>query len=1040
MAQPKGLIAWFAYNNVAANLLMWVLVIGGIFSAFLINRAMMPTVEQHIIHVSVAYPGAAPQEIEEGIVIKVEEAIKDIIGIKKVSSTSGDGVGNVRIEVDSGYEAQDILDEIKLQIDSISTFPANIEKPNIYRIKPQSNVIWVSVFGEMTPIEMKQLAKEVKDDLTKLPEITRVLVRGTPNNEVSIELSENKLREYGLTFTQVAQAVQNSSVDLPGGSIRAIDGNILLRTKGQAYKVSEFEKLVVATRKDGSRLLLSHVANIKDDFEEGLHYTRFNAKPAVIIEVSSVDDQNALTIAKQVKKYVANKQLQLPDNVNVDYWGDLTYYLDGRIDMMFSNMIYGAILVFILLALFLEVKLAFWVMLGIPICFLGTLLIMPAEPFDQTLNMITLFGFLLVLGIVVDDAIVIGESVYHEIEHKGHSINNVIVGAQKVAMPATFGVLTTMAAFIPMLLTPGPFGFIPKAIATIILLCLAFSLIESKWILPAHLAHMKLKPKTQPKNTFSRFKVKLNQALQGLIANKYRPFIEKCVQWRYSVFMVFVTVLMLTIGLVQNGIVRWVFFPNVPSDFISVSLEMERDTSEAQTLQVVQQIEDALYRVDDKMAEKYGQPILANSQIDVGTRTSAFIFAELTKNENREVNASVIAKAWREELPELAAVKKLSLDGSTSASGGSDIAFRIVSSNIQQLEQATKELKQKLESYQGVHEISDNLSSGGQEIRLTIRPEAEALGLNLSELARQVRYAFYGFEAQRILRNREEVKVMVRYPVERRRTVGHLEQMMIRTPNGVAVPFSSVANIEKADSYASISRIDGSRAITVMANVDKDIIEPKKIVDEIQNEFIPLLTTKYSQISTKLDGASQDEAEAMLVMLQGAFFALFTIYALMAIPLKSYTQPLVIMAVIPFGIIGAVLGHLLYGIPLNILSMYGILALSGVVVNDSLVLVDYINKARAQGLSIKQTAIEAGCRRFRAILLTTMTTFVGLAPILLEKSLQAQILIPMAISLAFGILFATAVTLVLVPVLYVILEDVKAQMNRFYQWWWQPQN
>ena len=499
----------------------------------------------------------------------------------------------------------------------------------------------------------------MRDDLANLPAVTKVKLRGTPDYEISIEVSEDKLKEYGLSFVDVAQAVQNSSVDLPGGSIRAKDGDILLRTKGQAYTQQDFEKIVVATQADGSRIMLPHVANIHDGFQEGLFYTRFDAKPAAIIEVSSVDDQNAETIAQQVKQYIADEQANLPQAVTLGYWGDLTHYLDGRLNMMVSNMVYGAILVFLLLAFFLDLKLAFWVMLGVPICFLGTLLVMPFEPFSLTLNMVTLFGFLLVLGIVVDDAIVIGESVYSEIESKGHSINNVVNGAHKVAMPATFGVLTTMVAFIPMLIyIPGQFGVISKSIALVIILCLAFSLIESKWILPAHLAHMRVKPKTAPTNAFSRAKYKFNHGLQRFIKEKYRPFIGFAIKHRYSAFATFAGLLLLTYGLVTSGKVRWVFWPNIPSDFISVNLEMENGTAETHTLKVVREIEDALYRASDELETKYGHPVLLHSQIDMNNRTSAFIFAELTKGEDRAATSDEIVEVWRNQLPEFVSVKK----------------------------------------------------------------------------------------------------------------------------------------------------------------------------------------------------------------------------------------------------------------------------------------------------------------------------------------------------------------------------------------------
>ncbi|MGW7677550.1 efflux RND transporter permease subunit [Shewanella sp. S23-S33] len=1037
MDTQKGILAWFARNSVAANLLMCVLLIGGLFSSILINKEVFPSFELNLLNISVAYPGAAPQEIEEGINIKIEEAIQDINGIKKVTSVASEGVGSITVEVEDGYEVQTILDEAKLRLDAISTFPVNIEKPNISQIKPENNVIWVSVYGDMTLHDMKELAKSVRDDLTQLPAVTRAKVTGVRDYEIGIEVSENKLREYGLTFSQVALAVQNSSLDLPGGSIRAQDGDILLRTKGQAYTGDDFANIVVTTRADGSRVMLPQVATIKDDFEERLEYTRFNGKPAAIIEVTSIDDQNALDIADQVKQYVEQRRATLPANAQLDTWGDMTHYLQGRLDMMMSNMFYGALLVFIILAMFLDLKLAFWVMMGIPVCFLGTMLVMPLEPFSMTINMLTLFAFILVLGIVVDDAIVIGESAYTEVERHGHSVENVIRGAQKVAMPATFGVLTTIAAFIPMLMVSGPMGIIWKSIGMVVILCLAFSLVESKFILPAHLAHMKFKKPGAPKGFFGHLKANFNDRVQYFIHHSYRNFLERCIKHRYNVVAAFIGVLILSIALVASGKVRWVFFPDIPSDFIQVELEMDEGSSEGNTLKVVQSIEEALYKMNEKMEKDNGYQVVKHSFINMSSRTSAFIFAELTKGEDREVDGVTIAAAWREQLPELLSVKKLSFNASTNDAGG-DISFRLTSSDLDELSAASKELKQKLASYEGVYDIADNFSSGSHEIRLKIRPEAEALGLTLSDLARQVRYGFYGYEAQRILRNKEEIKVMVRYPLEQRRTVGYLENMLIRTPTGTSVPFSTVAQIEKGESYASITRVDGKRAITITANANKNIVEPSKVVQEIQKDYLSQLQAKYPKIQTALDGGSLDEQNAMVGLMQGFFFALFTIYALMAIPLKSYSQPLIIMSVIPFGIIGALFGHLIQGLAMSVLSLCGIVALAGVVVNDSLILVDFVNRAREQGQSVRQAAVDSGCYRFRAIILTSLTTFVGLVPIILERSLQAQIVIPMATSLAFGILFSTLVTLILVPLLYIILDDIKRTSSRFFHWWWQP--
>lgn len=1030
MDPNKGIISWFARNSVAANLLMICILVGGFLTAMTINKKVFPDVELNVISVFVAYPGAAPQEIEEGINIKIEEAIKEVEGIEKTVSTASEGSGSVQITVETSYDPDKVLDEVKLLIDAIATFPASIEKPSIYRRKPTENVLYVSVYGDLALPAMKELAKDIREEITSLPGISRADVIGVPNYEIAIEVTEFKLQEYGLTFLQVAQAVQSSSIDLPGGSIKAVDGNILLRTKGQAYTGSEFEQIVVKTNSDGSRIYLSDIANVNDGFTEGLNYTRFNQQEVVMIEVFSVGDQSSLNISQKVNAYIAEKKTQLPQSIKLDIWGDMAYYLQGRLDLMLNNMFSGALLVFLVLALFMRIRLAFWVMMGLPVCFLGTLLLMPLEMFSLSINMITLFAFIMVLGIVVDDAIVIGESSYSEIERSGQSLDSVVRGAQRVAMPATFGVLTTIAAFVPMIAVDGPMVAFTGAIGYVVILCLIFSLVESKLILPAHLARMKVKPPKEKPGALDRMRARFDAALKHFIYNIYRPILERAIQYRYSVLATFIGLLFICGSLLGGGFVRWVFFPNIPSDFIQVRVEMTESTSEETTMRTAQVIEEALFKTNAQLQTTYGDDVIKHSFVNMNSQSSIFLFAELKKGENRQINGVEIAEAWRANIPELPGVKKLELNASTGVGGGDPISFQLVGKNLASLNAATKELKAKLREYDGLYDISDSASSGRQEITLAVKPSAEALGISLSNLAQQVRWSFYGYEAQRILRGKEEIKVMVRYPKEDRRSIGHLEQMRIRTPNGTEVPFSSVATINIGEGVSSITRIDGQRSISVSANVNKDKIEPGKVIEDIESTFIPSLLAKYPDLQSQLGGEAKEESEAIWGLVKGAFFALFAIYALMAIPLKSYGQPLIIMSVIPFGVIGAIFGHFVMGLSLSLLSLFGIVALIGVVVNDSLVMVDFVNQSRAAGHHIKQSVVDAGCSRFRPIILTSLTTFFGLVPILMETSLQAQILIPMAASIAFGILFSTVITLFLVPSLYVIGSDITATKRK----------
>lgn len=1019
----KGLIAWFARNSVAANLLMWILIIGGLMAAFTIKKQIFPNFQLNNVVVNVPYLGAAPQEVEEGVLIKIEEAIKDIEGIKKITSTAVEGSGSVVIEVQDDYDAQLVLDEVKVQVDAIPSFPENTEKAVIYRQKNQQTVLWVALYGDASERVLKEQTKQLRDEIANLPGVSSVQVVGSRDYEVSVEISEMKLQEYGLTFQELVNAVRRSSVDLPGGSIKSEDGDILLRAKGQAYNGADFESLVLLTRADGTRLTLGDIATIRDGFVEDTPYAVFDGKNAINVRVDAVGDQNALEISKTVNRFLEDKTF--PEGIFADTWGDSSFYLNDRLNMMLSNMFFGAILVFLVLSLFLKLKLAFWVIVGLPVCFLGAILTLPMEMVNVSINMISLFGFILVLGIVVDDAIIMGESAYSEIDRKGHNADNVIAGVKRVAMPATFGVLTTIAAFTPMLMVPGTFGVIWKTIGWVVIVCLIFSLVESKLILPAHLVHMKVKPYDPSKaNRLQRFRDYFSEGIKKFIQLKYLPFLNKAVRNRYVTLASFLAALIITIGLFGGGIVRFVFFPNIPSDFIQADVEMLPGSSIKQRDQAIKAMEDALYKMNDEVERETGEPVVKHSMAFDRSNISGGIFVELSKGETREIDGFEIQKLWGEAIPEIPGVKKFDV-GSGGGFNNPDMSLNLSGRDLEELTAASRELKQHMDSFAGVRDVNDTFSGGSDEIRLKIKPEAEALGLSLDDLATQVRYGFYGAEAQRIQRGDEEVKVMVRYPKEERSSIGNLENMRIRTPAGVEIPFSQVADIEMGEGFGSIIRLDGVRSITITAKVDKGELDPQEVVTDIQENFIPDLLRRYPSVSFGLEGQSKEQGEALVSLAQGALFALFAIYALMAIPLKSYSQPIIIMSVIPFGIVGAIVGHLLLGHAVSVLSLCGIIALSGVVVNDSLIMVDFVNRARAEGKSIMDAALQAGSQRFRAIVLTSLTTFMGLIPIILERSLQAQIVIPMAISLAFGILFATVITLLLVPCLYLILDDIK---------------
>jgi multidrug efflux pump subunit AcrB len=1039
ITEQKGLIAWFASNHVAANLLMFIIIAFGVVSAFTIRKQTSPDFNFNEIIVRVPYLGAAPQEVEEGVVVKIEEAIQDVPGIIEINSTSREGMGTVRAKTEAGSDINEILTEVKTKVDAISTFPGLTEKPIIYKQEFQMHVVFLTVTGDLDVYAQKSLGDEIREELLRIPEVNAVEMLGGRTYEISVEVPEHILRQYGLTMSEVSQAIRDSSVDMPGGSIRTEGGDILLRTEGQVYTGQEFGELVLRTYPDGTRLLLDDIANIQDGFVETQDYARYMGTPTASMRVLAMGQQSELKTAAAVKEYVAGKNETLPTGVNIEVWVDRSFYLQSQLNMMIQNMLQGALLVCLVLSIFLRWKVAAWVMIGIPITFFGALWLMPLGPWPVTINTISLFGFILVLGIVVDDAIIIGESVYTKIRADGHNLDNVIKGAKRVAVPATFGVLTTIAAFMPMLFVGGFAGPFFEAMCVVVILCLMFSLVESKLILPAHLVHAKIKPVDEEDlfnpqreisfwQTFPRFFQKIQRhaqhGLHSLIHNWYAPTLEKAIRNRGLTFSVFAAFLILTIGVVTSGLVRFVIFPVAPSDFIMVQMEMENGTAPTVRDRAIERIENAVFDINEQyVADNAGaaDPIdhfIVFTQGDFG----GMMFAELDRDD-RQLNSDEITSLWRDQVGEIPGVKQLVFAGGQHIAGGPPLSFKLFGNDFDTLQAAAGELERKFHEYEGVFDIRNTASAGGQEISLTIKPAAEALGLTMASLGRQVRQAFYGEEAQRIQRGQNELKVMVRYPQSERRSVADLENMHIRTPNGDEVPFHSVADVSFGEAFSSITRQNRRRSVTVSADIDPERVEPGPILREIREEYAPELVARYPGVSLGLEGASQETTDFLFNLSVASLAAFFLIYALIAVPLHSYTQPLVIMSVIPFGLIGAVIGHMIMGQAISMFSLFGLIALAGVVVNDSLILIDFINKARQEGVPAREAVINSGKERFRPIILTSLTTAVGLMPIMLETSMQAQMLIPMAISLSFGIVFATVITLFLIPSLYLLQED-----------------
>lgn len=1045
------MINWLARNGVAANLLMLILVIGGLATMLSIKVELFPQFSFDTISVRVPFRGAAPEEVEEQIVKRIEEKIQDLEGIEEMTSTSVEGYGTVTVKVEKGYDVRKLLDDIKTRVDSINTFPPESERPIIQENLIRREVLAISLRGDTDEKTLKRLAEEVRDDLLATGKVSQVDIIGVRDYEIGIEVSEDAMRRHGLTFNEVVQAVRSTSIDLPGGSIKSAGGEILVRTKGQAYDRRQFADIVLLTQDDGTRITLGDVATINDGFTDEPLRMVTDGEPGVDLVVYEVGQQNPLGISEVVKQYVKDKQHELPTGVTISTWRDTSFYLWGRLNMLIENGIIGLALVLGVLTIFLRPSLAFWVTLGIPISFLGTFLVMPW--IDTSVNLISLFGFILVLGIVVDDAIVVGESVFTEFQRSGPGVESSIRGAHAVATPVTFAVLTTAVAFTPLLAIPGFNGKFLKAIPMVVIPTLLFSLIESKLILPYHLSLCNVGDRKREKlNFFQRFQRKISDGLETFIEKRYRPLLALCLNYRYVTMAIFIGILGLTVALVIGGRVKFMPYPPVPSDYIGVMFKYPDGTPADVTQGAIDRINNAL---DEVIAESQaaGRPnpvdkiqsvlgVQAFGGGPVGTQSSGTqshqgqVVVELRKSELRqdEDSAVEIAKRWREKLGELPGIKEISFEATAAGGQGEPIDIQLTGHSLEQLRTVANEVKEALRNFNGVFDVRDNLADGQKEIQLNIKPSAEALGLTQLQLGEQVRAAFFGAEAQRVQRGRDDIRVMVRYPREERESVGNLERMRIRTADGREVPFSEVAEAEVGLGYAAINRENRRRVVNVYADADKDRIDLEAVKHTLREETLPEIMSHYKGVNFIFKGEDEEVRETNTSMISSGILVMFVMYALLAIPFKSYLQPLIVMLVIPFGLVGAVGGHVLMGHPISMLSIFGIIALSGVVVNDSLVLVDYINQQRKSGVTLLDAVWESGAARFRPILLTSLTTFCGLMPILFEKSLQAQFLIPMAISLSFGILFATFITLLLVPAIYLFLEDFKRACRVTWDW------
>ncbi|MCA9756914.1 MAG: efflux RND transporter permease subunit [Candidatus Eisenbacteria bacterium] len=1048
------LVEWFAQNPVAANILMFVIMGGGLFAIMNVRQEVFPEFSLDMIQVSVVYPGAAPAEVEEAVCVRIEEEVDGIDGVKQISSVASENIGIVTIEVETSADVTEVLDDVKSRIDAIDTFPEEVEEPVVEEMSNRRQVISVSIAGDIDEGSLKELGERVRDEITSIDGISVAELVNVRPYEISIEVSEDAMRRYGIMFQDVVTAVRRSSLDLPGGSIKTDGGEILLRAEGQAYEGHQFEQLVLRSREDGSRVIVGDVATVVDGFADTDESASFDGKRSVLVNVFRVGEQNAIGVANSVNDYVEQAQARMPEGVTLTTWSDNSKVLRSRMSVLMRNGIGGFFLVLASLALFLRFKLAFWVSLGIPVSFLGAAFMMPG--LDVSINLISLFAFIVVLGIVVDDAIVVGENVYTHQRRHGHGMRGAIEGTQEVAVPVLFAVLTTIAAFGPLLNVPGATGKIMRVIPMIVIPTLVFSLIESLFILPSHLSHMRYDNAklTGPGAAWRRFQDRFATGLERFVDRVYRPSLELGLKHRYITFAVGLGTLIFTLGMVGGGWIKFSFFPPVEADYVTASLTMPLGTPSHITAEGIRQLEATALELRGKLEEDnpgerpfqhvsaivgstpFGSARQGPGHSDAGGVSSGHIgevTIELASAENRTVRSQQVLNRWREMTGSIPDAVELRFNSSLFSAGDA-LNIQLSGLDLDQLRAAADAVKAKLAEYPGVSDISDSFREGKKEIELDIRPEAEALGITLQDLALQVRQGFYGAEVQSIQRGRDEVKVYVRYPRSERASLGDLENMRIRTPAGLEVPFHTVANASLTRGFASIKRVDRMRTVNVTADVDDDQATAGEILGDLRSGFLPKVSADHGGIKFSFEGEQKEQRETFGGLLRGFLLALLLIYALMAIPFKSYIQPIIVMSAIPFGIVGAIWGHAIMRMNLTMLSMFGIVALTGVVVNDSLVLVDRVNNLRRQGMPLYKAVREAGVSRFRPILLTSLTTFLGLTPLLLERSMQAKFLVPMAVSLAFGVVFATFITLMIVPAGYVILEDLQKLGSKIWHW------
>lgn len=1040
-----------ASHRVAANLLMAIIAIGGLLAALSVKQEVFPEMPQDVVQVSLPYPGASPTDVEQGVILVVEEAVRGIDGVKRVTSSAFEGGGTVSAELLLDADPDRVLSDIKNQVNRIQSFPLEAEKPTVSIGQNRREVISLVISGDQDLRTLHSIAEQARSELLNGGEVTLVEVNGVRPLEVSIEVSREALESYDLTLGQVANQVRAASVELPGGRVDTSEGQLLVRVSDRRLRASEFENIIVRGTAQGHEVRLGDVARVTDGYADTDQAVYYNGKRAVFVTALRTGDETPTGVADAVKAYAKVLEENVPANITISISRDDSEMLRGRIDLLSRNAMGGLILVLLTLGLFLHRRLAFWVAVGIPVSFLGAFLAM--GPFDASINMVTLFAFILTLGMVVDDAIVVGENIYEKIESGMGRMQAAIVGAREMAVPVTFSILTTVAAFAPLFFIPGFMGKIFKLIPVVVISVLAVSLIESFFILPAHLGHGKNGKFFLPRSVrrilakltgpIDRLQAAVSRGLDRFGKNIYRPLLAFVVQWRHLTLAVGIATLILVGGAVKSGLVPFTFFPSIEGDYVQAAARLPFGAP----LERTEAVGEALQRAADQVAEESGVTGLVRGlyktvgEGPVGrgphggnTPTGshlATIDVQLLPSDERELSSEDFAQRWREALPPLPGVEALTIIGRGGPSAGKVVDLQLTHRDTAVLADASADLENQLRGFPTLTNVENTYAAGMPQLDFALRSEASAVGLTSHELARSLRASFFGAEVLREQRGRNEVKVMVRLPEEERRSEGDIESLLVATPTGGYVPVSYVADVHRGRAPSEIKREEGQRVVNVGAGLAQSGASPQKILETVRGSVLPALKAKYPGLGVSFVGQQREQLETMGALSKGFGMALFAIFALLAIPFRSYAQPLIVMSAIPFGVVGAVIGHVILGYPVSMISVLGIIALSGVVVNDSLVLIDSVNRfRREEGMSAYDAVLLGGVRRLRPILLTSLTTFFGLLPMMFETSMQARFLIPMAISLGFGALFVTAIVLLLVPALYVLVDDVAAFIGR----------